>query len=80
MRKMQKEQAEEFVELLGQAHKEIGGAIQRENISMAIELLMQCQEGALKLGELIEASEGEGFVTVFCWKSIVNFFIRYMQK
>lgn len=64
MRKAQKKQAEEFVELLGQVHKEIKGAILSGDILEAQELLTQCQQGAIELGGLIEKTEGEGFVTI----------------
>ena len=64
MRKAQKKQAEEFVELLGQVHNEIKKAISAGNAEMAQELLGQCQQGAIELGNLVEKTEGEGFVTV----------------
>lgn len=64
MRKAQKRQAEDFLELLGQVHQEIKLAIAEKNIAVAQELLGQCQQGAIELGGLIEKTEGEGFVTV----------------
>lgn len=64
MRKAQKRQAEDFLELLGQVHQEIKLAIAEKNIAVAQELLGQCQQGAIELGGLIEKIEGEGFVTV----------------
>lgn len=57
MRKAQKKQAEDFIRLLGQAHKEIKKAAERGNQPLAMELLGQCQEGAMKLGELIEGTQ-----------------------
>lgn len=59
MRKMHKRQAEDFVELLGQAHEEIRRAIEKNNIPTALHLLEDCQEGAISLGNLIETTEGE---------------------
>ncbi len=59
MRKAQKEQAEEFIKLLGQAHDEIRKAIAGKNITAAADLLVQCQEGAVELGNLIEQVEGD---------------------
>ena len=64
MRKAQKAQAEEFVRLLEQAHEEIKSAVDENRNSIAADLLAQCQEGAMKLGELIEKTEGEGFSTI----------------
>ncbi len=64
MRKAQKQQAEDFVKLLDRAHKEIKKAIERKDGAAAADLLEQCQDGAIELGNMIEAEEGEGFVTV----------------
>jgi len=64
MRKTQKKQAEDFVELLGQAHEEIKKAVEKENIQTALSLLADCQDGAISLGELIEKTEGESAVTI----------------
>ena len=64
MRKAQKKQAEEFAALLEQVHREIKKYLDAGNSAIALDLLVQCQEGALKLGELIEKTEGEGFQTV----------------
>ena len=64
MRKAQKKQAENFLKLLGQAHDEIKKFIEHKEFSAAMELLGQCQEGAAGLGNLIEKTEGEGFITI----------------
>ena len=61
MRKAQKKQAEDFLELLGQAHEEIKKQMEAEEISIAMELLEQCQEGAIQLGNLVEKTEGKDF-------------------
>ena len=52
MRKAQKEQAESFIRLLGQAHDEIKRAIDKGNDATALELLEQCQDGAIQWGNL----------------------------
>ena len=64
MRKAQKKQAEEFVLLLSQAHEEIQNFIESDNAEGAMELLGQCQEGAVELGNLIEATEGDQAPTI----------------
>lgn len=64
MRREQKRQAEDFVKLLGQAHNEIKREMDRKHPEAAMGLLGQCQEGAIQLGSLIEATEGEGFATI----------------
>ena len=64
MRKSQKKQAEELLGLLGQVHKGIRQTIQAGKKADAMDLLGQCQDAAINLGEAIEQTEGEGFVTV----------------
>ena len=64
MRKSQKKQIEEFIELLSQSHDEIKKCIESKNNAQAMLLLEQCQEGAIQVGNLIERTEGEGFVTI----------------
>ena len=63
MRKAQKQQAEDFIKVLGEAHDEIRKAIEKKNISAAMSLLADCQDGAIALGNLIESTEGEDFPT-----------------
>lgn len=64
MRRAQKKQAEEFIELLKEAHGAITEAMKANQKELAMDLLSQCQDGALKLGELIESAEGEGVKTI----------------
>ena len=64
MRREQKKQVQEFVELLGQAHEEIKKQIEKKNPAAAMDLLAQCQEGAIQMGSLIEATEGDGAPTI----------------
>lgn len=59
MRKAHKKQAEDFVTLLGQVHGEIKKAVEKKNISVALSLLADCQEGAISLGNLVEQTEEE---------------------
>ena len=66
MKKAQKEQAENIIRLLGNVHDGIKKAVERGRYDSARDLLSQCQESAIELGETIEAIEGEGFVTVSC--------------
>lgn len=64
MRKAQRKQAEDFITLLEQAHKEIKKDMETGKIPAAMDLLVQCQEGAVQLGNLIEATEGEDCPTI----------------
>ncbi len=60
MRKTQRNQADNFINLLGRAHGAVKKAIMADKNSIAMDLLEQCQEGAMELGGLIEDAEGEG--------------------
>ena len=65
MRKAQKEQAEELVRQIEEAHDQIKKFIEQNSIPSAMELLEECQNGGITLGTLIESTEGEGHPTVF---------------
>lgn len=64
MRKADKKQAEEFVGLLKRAHTGIKKSLENKKRTEALELLEQCQNCAIRLGDIIEYMEGEDFVTV----------------
>ena len=64
MRKAQKKEAESFIILLEEAHKAVSKAMEAGKNYIVQDLLEQCQEGAIKLGELIESAEGERFKTI----------------
>lgn len=64
MKKAEKKRAEDFLDLLQQAHSEIRKSLDKKDVSTALTLLADCQDGAISLGNLIEATEGEGFVTI----------------
>lgn len=64
MRKAQKKQAENMIELLFQAHLEIQKLIKGKNDREAMELLRQCQECAVELGNFIERTEKESSATI----------------
>lgn len=59
MRKAQKDMALEFVQTLHEAHEEIKKQIVASDKAQAMDLLIQCQQGAIALGDLIEKAEGE---------------------
>lgn len=64
MRKFQKKQIEEIISILEQAQEQFLISLERKNVSDALQLLSDCQDGAIAIGNMIEESEGEGFVTV----------------
>lgn len=64
MRKQQKEQIRECIQVLREAHGEISKYVKMHKPEISMDLLGQCQENAIKLGTLIEKEEGEGFVTI----------------
>lgn len=64
MRKAQKQQAEDLVRQMEEAHDQIKKYIGQGSIPPAMELLEECQNGGITLGTLIEGTEGEGHPTV----------------
>ena len=64
MRKAQKQQAEELVRQMEEAHGQLKKYIEQGSILSAMELLEECQNGGITLGTLIEGTEGEGHPTV----------------
>lgn len=64
MRKSQKDQIIDTIGLLDRAHDTIKKAVETRNQETALTLLEQCQDGAIQIGNLIEASEGEDFPAI----------------
>lgn len=64
MRKAQKQEVLDFIESLQQAHEEIKEILEQKNYVIAQNMLDECQQYAISLGEVIEAFEGKGHVTV----------------
>ena len=80
MRKIQKRQTEDAIKLLSQAHIQIRNAIERKENIIAMQLLQQCQEAAIELGNMIEAEEGEGFVTIHLVESYCEIVYTSYEK
>ncbi len=64
MRESQKQEVLEAIQSLYQAHEEIKEALIQKNLILVQNMLAECQEFAVSLGESIEKMEGEGHVTV----------------
>lgn len=64
MRIAQKKLAEEYIRLLHQAHQGIKKAIETKKRKITEDLLEQCQEIAIRLGNMIEETEGENFAAI----------------
>lgn len=64
MRKSQKAEVLDFIKSMYQAHEEIEKALKQGKGAAAQNMLSECQEFAIALGEAIEKTEGEGHVTV----------------
>lgn len=59
MRKTQKKEAEDFIGVLSRAHGAIKKAVRSDKNDIAMDLLVQCQDGAIQLGDIIEKGERE---------------------
>ena len=56
--------AKDCVRVLGQGHDAVRKSLEAKQKESVLELLSQCQDVAIQLGNMIEQDEGEGFVTV----------------
>ena len=64
MRKSQKQEILELIDTLNQAHDEIAGYMESGKYDHARDMLVQCQDSAITIGNAIENLEGEGTITV----------------
>lgn len=64
MRKFMKKSILEIFQTMYEAHRNIKQFIEKRNFENANIILGDCQNTAIQIGEAIESSEGEGFVTV----------------
>ncbi len=64
MRKMQKDSIVEIVNLLKKAQEHVKNLLLQQEYASVLDLLQQCQQGAIQIGTTIEEAEGEGFPTV----------------
>lgn len=64
MRKALKNNLLEIFKTIYEAHEIVKGFIDKKEYENAQNLLADCQDTAIQIGNLIEESEGEGFVTV----------------
>lgn len=64
MRVKQKEEALQFIDVLLKTVDQIRLCLSQKDLTAVVNLLQDCQSGAITLGTMIEESEGEGFVTV----------------
>lgn len=64
MRKAQKQEMLDFINSMHQAHEEIKEAFEQKKTLLAQNMISECQEFAVSLGESIEKLESEGHVTV----------------
>ncbi len=64
MRKVQKDSILEIANLLQKAQEHVKSLLKQQEYASVLDLLQQCQQGAIQIGTIIEQAEGEGFVTV----------------
>ncbi len=64
MRKAVKNNLLEIFKTIYEAHEIVKGFVDKKEYENAQNLLSDCQDTAIQIGNLIEESEGEGFVTV----------------
>ena len=80
MRKKQKREILEFIISLKEAHKEIMVALEEGNYIQGMELLCDCQECAIELGNIIETLEGEGVISVSYIEKYCELIFHHYKK
>lgn len=64
MRKMQKDSIIELAKLLQKAQEHVKNLLLQQEYASVLDLLQQCQQGAIQIGTSIEETEGEDFPSV----------------
>lgn len=64
MRKKIKESLLEIIKSMYEAHNEIRKFVKKQSLNNASKLLGDCQDVVISIGEMIQSSEGEDFVTI----------------
>lgn len=80
MRKAQKKMALEFVQTLQEAHEEIEKFIESKELESAMDVLAQCQQGAIELGNFIEETAGEGTQAVILLEKYCERVFRFYEE
>lgn len=80
MRKKQKQEILEFITSLYEAHKEIGIALEQSKYLEGQNMLCECQECAIELGNIIESMGGDEVVTISYIEKYCELLYRYYEK
>lgn len=80
MRKRQKQDIIEILQSLYQANQEIEAALKAAQPELAGNMLCDCQECAIELGNIIEAAEGEGIEMVSLLEKYCEVLFHYYEK
>ncbi len=80
MRKAEKKQAEDLAGVLCKAHSGIKKLLEIKDYKTAMTLLEQCQQGAIRLGEIIEQAEGEGTAVISSLEDYCELIYRVYEE
>lgn len=80
MKKIQKQEILEFVSSLQEAHDEVHINLIDKKYIEALNLLCDCQECAIELGNILESIEGEGIITISYIEKYSELVFRYYEK
>lgn len=64
MTKGERQEILHIIQALYDAHRKITGALEQKEMVRVQKMLSECQECGIHIGNRIEASEGEGFITI----------------
>lgn len=80
MRKQQHQDLLEIVKTLYEANDEIAKMLERNKGALAQDILAQCQETAVSVGNMVEKSEGENFITVSYLQTYCDYIYQVYQQ
>lgn len=80
MRRYQKKQCIEAINLLEEAHSEIIRYAEKRQIEEASALLEQCQQSAIGIGNLVEADGEEGTEAIHCLEEYCEIIYQFHEK
>ena len=80
MRKRQKQDILEILQSLYEANREIEAALKNKQPELARNMLCDCQECAIELGNVIDQAEGEGTEAVSYLEKYCEVLFHYHQK
>lgn len=80
MRKEQKKQVEEFLGVLEEAHRQIKTLVRKKDVLSVLQILEDCQQGGISLGNMLETLEGEQCAVIPLLEKYCELVYQFYEK